>query len=71
MDIQVAAYSSGGQPVHLKDGMPQPYFDDNNKQQTMKKTIVLILLAAGLLGGCNQKLYDGMKKREVNKEIGR
>jgi DNA-binding CsgD family transcriptional regulator len=24
-----------------------------------------------LMVGCNQKLYDGMKKREPNKEVGR
>ena len=42
-----------------------------NHSVKMKNKIILILLAAGLLGVCNQKLYDGMKKREVNKEIGR
>lgn len=36
----------------------------------MKKILALILVAV-ILAACNQKLYDGMKKREPNPKVGR
>lgn len=37
----------------------------------MKKLLIIGLSSVLLLGGCNQKLYKGMSKREPNKEVGR
>lgn len=45
---------------------------DQDEERTMLQSgIVVLLVACLMLGGCNQKLYDGMSKRKVNTEAGR
>ena len=46
--------------------------NDHDEERTMLQSgIVVVLIACLLLGGCNQKLYNGTSKRQVNVEVGR